>query len=54
MGVVGQMIKRVLNIFRRRPNAEEVAQDILQEIMQHLARRQIEIETQRGSGLSET
>jgi hypothetical protein len=38
------MIKRILNIFRRRPSAEEVAHDILQEIMQHMARRQMEIE----------
>jgi hypothetical protein len=38
------MIKRILGIFRRRPNAEQVAQDILQEIMQHMARRQTEIE----------
>jgi hypothetical protein len=43
-GVMGHMIKRILSIFRRRADAEEVAQDILQEIMQHMARRQMEIE----------
>jgi hypothetical protein len=44
------MIKRILRIFRRRPNAEEVAEDILEEIMQHMARRQMEIEKlQKGS-----
>jgi hypothetical protein len=44
------MIKRILKIFRRRPNAEEVAHDILQEIMQHMARRQVEIaESQKAS-----
>jgi hypothetical protein len=48
------MIQRILSIFRRRPNAEEIAQDILQEIMQHMARRQTEIEkTQKGTALRE-
>jgi len=49
-GVMDQMIKRILSIFRRRPKAEEVAHDILQELMQHMARRQMEIEeSQKGS-----
>jgi hypothetical protein len=48
------MIQRILSIFRRRPNADEVALDILKEIMQHMARRQIEIEKlQKGSSLRE-
>jgi hypothetical protein len=42
------MIKRFLSIFRRRPSGEEVTQEILQEIPQHLARRQMEIEKSQG------
>jgi hypothetical protein len=48
------MIKRILSIFRRRPNAEEVAEDMLREFMQHMDRRQSEIErSQSGSALRE-
>jgi hypothetical protein len=44
------MIKRILSVFRRRPTADDVAQDIIQEIKQHMARRQMEIEkSQKGS-----
>jgi hypothetical protein len=37
------MFKRILSIFQR-PKPDDVAQDILREIMQHMARRQMEIE----------
>jgi hypothetical protein len=40
------MIERILSLFRRR-QPDDVAQEILEEIKQHLARRQSEIEKQR-------